>query len=192
MSSELLLEIVGTVLSLAYVLLLMFNKVWAWPCGILGSGIMAYSFLGANLWMETFSYFIYVIMGFYGWWFWVNGKKTADKDVAITEWSLPTHLGLILATVCFCLALGYLLSGTSEARPYFDTFTTVFAMLATFMQARKILSNWLYWILINLASVYLYWSSEFSIYPWLAVVFAGLSISGFVQWKKLKNVQPII
>lgn len=189
MSTELILEIIGTLLSVSYVLLLMANKVWAWPCGIMGSAIMAYSFFGAQLWMETFSYFIYVVMGFYGWWFWVNGKKTANDSVEVVDWPVLTHVGGIITTILFSLGLGYLLSYTSEARPYFDTFTTVFAMLATWMQARKVLSNWLYWIGINLASVYLYWSAEFSIYPWLALLFAVLSVSGFIQWQKLRKTQ---
>ena len=45
---------------------------------------------------------------------------------------------------------------------YLDTFTTVFAVFATYMLTKKVLENWLYWVIIDSVSIYIYiFSSAF-------------------------------
>ncbi len=39
---------------------------------------------------------------------------------------------------------------------YLDTFTTVFAVFATYMLTKKVLENWLYWVVIDAVSIYIY------------------------------------
>jgi len=198
LETSFILETAGTVLSLAYVILLMLNKVWAWPCGILGSAIMGYTFVTAEhpLYMETVSYTVYTLMGVYGLWYWMQSHKTG-KDVVqeqgrpIVEWSLLSHAGILLGGSLLALAIGTALKSTDEARPMFDSFTTVFALIGTWMQARKILSNWLYWLVINMASIYLYWDTGFNQYSLLTMVFTVLSVTGYLQWRKLYAAQPV-
>ena len=52
---------------------------------------------------------------------------------------------------------------TDAASPFVDAATTVSALLATWMVARKLLENWLYWIAIDLASIGLYLSRDLSL-----------------------------
>lgn len=184
MTLALAFEIIATILSLTYVLLLMKDIVWAWPAGISGSAIMAFSFFKADLFMETFTYCVYVVLGFYGWYYWLRGGKN-EEEATVVKWRLRKHLILIITTALVCLFVGYLLTFTRESRPFFDTFTTVFALVATFMQARKVLSNWLYWIVINLASTVLYVLTDFWVYAGLSLVFTALSVKGYLSWKAL-------
>lgn len=184
--------------SLAYVILLSFNTVWAWPCGILGSGVMAYTFVTAEapLYMETISYTVYVLMGFYGLWYWMQSRKApqADKKASerpIVEWEPTTHLAVVIGGVALALGISQLLKYTDEARPLFDSFTTVFAMIGTWMQARKVLSNWLYWLVINGASIYLYMDTGFQEYAVLSAIFTVLSITGYLQWRRVYAQQIV-
>lgn len=193
-----ILETAGTVLSLAYVILLMLNKVWAWPCGILGSAIMGYTFVTAEnpLYMESVSYTVYTLMGVYGLWYWMQSQKSAhaateESSKPIVEWKWSTHAAVLLGGALLALGIGTALKETNEARPLFDSFTTVFALIGTWMQARKVLSNWLYWFVINLASIYLYWDTGFNQYSVLTMVFTVLSVTGYLQWRKLYAAQPI-
>lgn len=192
------LEMAGTVLSLAYVILLTFNTVWAWPCGILGSAIMGYTFVTADapLYMESVSYTVYVLMGFYGLWYWLKSRKTQSKqnEVAsapIVEWTLLSHVSIVVGGALLATAIAQLLAYTDEARPLFDSFTTVFALIGTWMQARKVLSSWLYWLVINGASIYLYLSTGFHEYAVLSGIFTVLSITGYLQWRKVYAAQPV-
>jgi len=187
-----ILQWAGTLLSLGYVVLLTFNNVWAWPCGILGSAIMVYTFVTGEqiLYMEAVSYSMYTLLGIYGLLYWLN-KNGDEPDVPIIEWKWHDHLNIIVVGSLLALGFGYLLTDTNEARPYFDSFTTVFAMIGTFMQARKVLSNWWYWLAINGASIYLYWSTGFYQYALLSVVFTVLSVTGFLSWKKIYVSQNV-
>ncbi len=185
------LEHIGTALSLAYVILLMMNKVWAWPSGILGSVLIAIVLFRSEkpLYMETFSYIVYTIMGIYGWYHWMSDKKESEDNLPIVEWKVWHHLLAICFTTLLGFFIGRLLSETRAGSPYFDSLTTTFALLGTWMQARKVLSNWVYWFFINLASVKLYWSNDFNSLPFLAIIFTILSISGFIQWLKIYRLQ---
>ena len=52
------------------------------------------------------------------------------------------------------------------------------------MQARKVMSSWHFWIVINAVSIGLYYSRDLYLYTGLMVVYFALSIVGLIQWKK--------
>ncbi|MBI1183204.1 hypothetical protein GC194_02950 [bacterium] len=185
-----LLEIIGTLLSLAYVVLLQYNKVWAWPSGILGSLIMAYTFFTATqpLYMETLSYVVYAVLGLYGWYYWLKGTQQ-KMETPIVEWQPRTHLLVIIIFSALVFVFAKFLENTNESRPLFDSFTTLFALLGTYMQARKVLSNWWYWLVINASSVVLYLSTGFYYYAALSVLFTALSVSGYYKWLKIYHAR---
>ena len=82
------------------------------------------------------------------------------------------------------LISGRVLSEYSEAAlPYIDSFTTWGAIVATFMVARKVLENWLYWFVIDSVSIYLYVNRELYL---TALLFAGylvLIVIGYLSWR---------
>ena len=49
-----------------------------------------------------------------------------------------------------------LTTNTDAAWPFLDSFTTWASVVTTFMVARKILENWIYWIVIDALSILLY------------------------------------
>lgn len=194
MSISEILEYIGFICSLLYVFLLMRNTVWAWPFGIIGSAVMGYTFVTAEqpLYMETVSYLIYTLLGFYGLYHWLYGNKDANENtVTIIEWSLKMHTVAIVSTIAVGTVIAYLLQSTREANPFFDSYTTSFAILGTWLQARKVLSSWIYWLVINAASIVLYAINGFYPYVLLMMVFTVLSVLGFVKWKKIYNEQAI-
>lgn len=65
-----------------------------------------------------------------------------------------------------------------------DAFTTALSITATWLLARKILENWLYWIVVDLVSTILYVYK--SLYP-SAILFSVLTILavvGYFKWRK--------
>jgi nicotinamide mononucleotide transporter len=50
------------------------------------------------------------------------------------------------------------------------------------MVARKILENWLYWFVIDAASVYLYGARGLLLYALLFVAYLVLIVIGYRQW----------
>jgi nicotinamide mononucleotide transporter len=58
----------------------------------------------------------------------------------------------------------------------------MFSFVASFMEAYKVLSGWIYWIVLNLATVFLYVSKDLYIYAGYSLVLAVLSVIGYMQW----------
>ena len=74
-------------------------------------------------------------------------------------------------------------------RPLIDSFTTVFSFIATYLTAKKWIENWLYWIVIDAVTVYLYFSRGLNIYALLMLAYSVIAIFGYLEWKKLKVVK---
>ena len=52
------------------------------------------------------------------------------------------------------------------------------------MVARKVLENWLYWIVINSVSIFLYIDRDLNQTAMMFSVYLLLSVLGYVAWKK--------
>ncbi len=180
------IELVSVLFSVFFLVLLMRQSIWCWPFGIVGSALGVVLFVSpeaaVNLYSEAILYSYYVWIGIYGW---IRWYSKSNEKIAIVFWSSKAHiiaigLGLILAP-----ALGYFMNTYTESNsPYIDAFTTVFSFIASYMQARKVMSSWHFWIVINAVSIGLYYSRDLYLYTGLMVVYFALSIVGLIQWKK--------
>ncbi|MCB0738967.1 MAG: nicotinamide mononucleotide transporter, partial [Bacteroidetes bacterium] len=138
-------ELPATAFALIFLWLLLKEKALAWPFGIASSALFVYIFLDAKLFMEAYLYGFYVLAGLYGWWHWSFGKKLENHKLQILEWKRRYHIWAVLLSAALSILLGYELTELrpDASLPYFDSFTTIFALLATYMQSRKILSSWI-------------------------------------------------
>ena len=73
---------------------------------------------------------------------------------------------------------------TDSPIPAGDAFTTAVGIVATWMLARRIVEHWIFWIVVNCVSVYLYYLR--GLYPtmFLYICFAILAAAGLYTWKK--------
>jgi nicotinamide mononucleotide transporter len=79
---------------------------------------------------------------------------------------------------------GYILSNnTDAASPYIDAFTTWGAIIASYMVAKKILENWIYWFVVDFVSVFLFVSRELYPTALLFSLYLVLVIFGYRSWK---------
>ena len=137
--------------------------------------------LYAGLLMESALQIFYVGMGIYGWMQW--DKRSAQDKLSIRRWNKKQHFYAIGSLLCIVVISGYLLSLNSNAvAPYIDSFTTWGAILATFMVAKKVLENWIYWFVIDFVSVFLFLSRE--LYPTavLFVIYLVIIVFGYRAW----------
>lgn len=182
METNTIIEIVGTVLNLAFIILVIRENIWCWLFGILGSLVSIYLFLETKLYSESILYSYYVVMGFYGWRKWSSNKS--DKPLRVTETSLYIHIVWIISATALAISLGWIFSNYTDANnPYLDSFTTIFAFLATYFEAIKLRSAWFYWIAINSLSVWLYLQRGLEIYSVLMLIYFILSFVGLLKWQ---------
>lgn len=178
------IEIASVVLAIGYVLLIARMIRLGWVFGAASSVLAVWLFWKSNLNSEALLYVFYVLAGVYGYLQW--GKQSDDHKMRFKyrEWRVLYHIILVFATIAIAIGLGSLMQEWGSDYPYFDAATTSFSFLATFLAARKILSNWLYWIIIDLASAYLYYLKDLYYYSTLMIVYTVLAAYGYYQWRK--------
>ena len=128
-------------------------------------------------------------MAIYGWLQWQGGG--ADKNgVKIIRWTAKQHTVGIAIILAASVTSGYLLSSNTAAKlPYLDSFTTWGSVFTTIMVARKVLENWLYWIVINSVSIYLYIDRGLDQTAVMFFLYLGLATVGFLMWTKAYDAQ---
>ncbi len=187
-STVLLVEILATAANLLFVVLLIRENILCWAFGIAGSLLSVYLFIDARLYSEAFLYVFYAAMGCWGWMRWHRHTETDANPV--TTWPAVFHWWAVLLGSLVALSLGYTVQYYSDAeRPLIDAFTTLFSILATYMEITKVLEGWIYWLVINLASVWLYHDRSLDIYAALIGLYSVLSIWGFLSWRKTYQSQ---
>tara|TARA_A200000113_G_scaffold171899_1_gene156817 strand:+ start:325 stop:906 length:582 start_codon:yes stop_codon:yes gene_type:complete len=174
-------EILAAILAIIYLLLALKQDIRCWIAWIISSLMYLLVMLYAGLLMESALQIFYVGMGIYGWMQW--DKRAAQDKLSIRRWNKKQHFYAIGSLLCIVVISGYLLSLNSNAvAPYIDSFTTWGAILATFMVAKKVLENWIYWFVIDFVSVFLFLSRE--LYPTavLFVIYLVIIVFGYRAW----------
>ncbi|MFK7731959.1 MAG: nicotinamide riboside transporter PnuC [Pseudomonadales bacterium] len=177
------LELVSVVFGLAYVVLAARENAWCWPAALVNTATAIILFWDASLLMESGLNVFYLLIAVYGWWQWQYGGL--DKsELQISTWPLKNHIFVLVAIVLLSLASGSILSSNSTAAlPYLDSLTTWSAVICTWMVTQKILENWLYWIVIDAASIYLYIDRELYLYALLFALFTVIAVYGYFRWR---------
>ena len=176
-------EGLAVLLSLSYLFLAMRQSLWCWVAAFFSTLIYAILFFDASLLMDSALNAYYLIMAVYGWYAWKDGKK-GNEEREVSSWRMIKHLKIILFLTVLSLLIGYIMDTYTRADfAYLDSATTVFAVFTTYMLAQKILENWLYWIVIDAISIYIYLQKAFYLTAVLFLCYTLLAILGFYQWK---------
>lgn len=175
-----------------YLILISQKKIAGWIFGVLASALMMHSCLRTGLNAEAFLMLFYIGAGLYGYYSWKKEslEETNKDGIEIVQWSMLKHLLFMVA--CAALSgLVYLIVNEipGSEKPLIDSLTTGFAILVTFMVAVKELHNWLYWLVINSVTIYLYLDRGMEVYAYQMIGFQVMAIYGYYQWIKLYKNQ---
>lgn len=182
-------EVAAVVLALAYLLLAMRENILCWYAAFASTAIYLVLFWDVSLLMESALQVFYLLIAVYGWWEWRN-RSDSEETLHIHRWPLRMHVYAFVAVGLLTLLFGYVLDNyTSAALPYLDSFTTWGAVVTTYMVTRKVLENWLYWIVIDGAAIYLYVDRELYLTAVLFALYVILVVIGFFQWLTLYRQQ---
>ncbi len=183
----LLLEIFAVLMGILFIVLLINENIWCWLFGIASSTAFVFLMYNVQLYSESILYIFYIAIGLYGWRQW---NKQGEDKLVIGRKSWSYLFGMTILGVILSIVVGYLFQNNSDAqRPYADASTSVFSILASYLEAHKLLSAWIYWIVINACSIWLYFDRSLNLSSFLMVVYFLLSIFGFLQWQKKIKAQ---
>ena len=181
-------EIVAVLSAIAYLVLVIYQNILCWLAALISVLIYMVIFFDARLYMESALQVFYMGMAVYGWYQWKYGGDKHDR-LQIATWQLQTHVLVIAGVFCLAAVFGWALSRTDAAMPYLDSFTTVAALVSTYMVARKILENWIYWFVIDAVSVYLYGLRDLYLTAALYVLYLVMIVIGFRRWWRDWQIQ---
>lgn len=177
------LELAAVVLALIYVVLAIRENRLCWLAALASACLYIVVFWQAALLMESALQVFYAAMAIYGWIQW--GANRSDNTLVITRWTSGYHWRAVAVIVVVSGLLGTVLHyHTHAALPWLDSLTTVAALVATWMVTRKVIENWLYWIVIDALSVYLYLARDLQLTAMLFLGYIVLAYAGWQTWRQ--------
>lgn len=188
------LELVAMLLALAYVILAAQGSLWCWPAAFISTALYTVIFYDVLLLMDSALSVYYLVMAVYGYWAWqkstststVQNQPTKNVPIAIISWSGNRHLKICFILTITSLVIGYIIANYTPASfPYLDTFTTVFAVFATYLVTQKVLENWLYWVVIDAISIYLYIEKGLIPTTVLFIIYVIIAAYGYFKWQAI-------
>lgn len=188
-----LVEWLAVISSLLYVFLAANNNVWCWPAALVSTVLYTAIFYEFYLWSDSLLQVYYFAMAIYGWLCW-RKTTTNDSEVVVLSVSQKTadfHIKAIIVCGVLSVFIGWFMATYTPTHfPYLDAATTVFSLFATYLVTQKIVENWLYWIVIDFVSIYLYVEKSLIPTAFLFGFFVFFAIYGYFKWRKLLFSMP--
>ena len=143
--------------------------------------------------MEAYLQIFYVFMGFYGWSQWkINTSNTSN--VVVNTWNKSQHLfATSMVLMLSIISATMLRFFTDAALTFLEALVTWGAVVATYMVAKKLLENWIYWLVIDSISIFLFISRGLFPTAFLFGIYIIIIIYGYRSWsKKLQEDNALI
>ena len=185
------LDILTTILGLAYILLEYKASLWMWLVGFLMQALGIVLYYQKGLYADCGMEFYYLSMTIYGYWRWVHGGKKS-KELPIR----PFPRRLILPWLAIMAAIWgiiywLLVTFTNSNVPLADSFTTALSLVGIWALAHKYLEQWLIWIAVDVVTCVLYFYKDIPFKASLYALYVIIAVFGFFKWKQLMKEQHI-
>ncbi|MDD5185584.1 MAG: nicotinamide riboside transporter PnuC [Paludibacter sp.] len=179
------IEIVGAILSLIYLYLSIKQKISLWVFGFFASAFYIVVFFQTKFYADMSLQFYYLVVSVYGWINWKYGTHQAGKELPATRTGKKLIWQLALASVLIYVVYYIVLAKfTDSTIPKADSLVGMLSVVGTWMLARKLLENWLVWIVADGLATGLFFYKE--LYPTavIFIIYTIMAVVGFLQWKK--------
>lgn len=185
------LEVLATVTGVAFAVLAARRNRLCWLAGAVSSACAAWLAGLRGLPMQSGLQVFFVGMAVYGWFSWTRSSR--QGEVLVGTWPIRWHLLAAGCVVLLSFASARVLAAeTGAAWPLLDSLTTGFSLLATWLQARARLENWLYWVVIDTVLAFLFYQQQLPYLALLNVLFIAIAVSGFIAWRRRLLTQVVL
>ena len=188
------LELTGVISGLLCVWLLIKEHVLTFPIGMLYASVTVIVVARALLYADVVLNLYYVVMNAYGWYYWVYGGKqlrVSQGELLPQRLARCTLIRLRGITLIGSFVMGFYFARYTQAEmAYVDSLTTVASFVAMWMSARKLLSSWVAWFVIDVMQIGLYIvkgmnaNSGLFLYAGLYGVYLLMAVYGWLQWRQ--------
>jgi nicotinamide mononucleotide transporter len=177
-------EWMGVSTSIIYLLLATYEKRSCWYFAFTSSILYVYlSFVG-QLYVDSVLNIFYALMAVYGWFLWNQQNGNVEKQ--IHKLALKWHLQWLTIAVILGGLTGWILEKyTDQAYPFIDSIAFYLSILATWMTTKKVLENWMYFVLIDLTMIFIYFNRGYYLTSFLFLAYTLLALRAFFTWRKV-------
>lgn len=194
------LDIVTTILGLAYILFEYRASVWMWLVGFMMQSLGIVLYYQKGLYADCGMEFYYLAMTIYGWWRWTcKGREsrvkareselsTINHQLSTEITHIPIRIALRWSCIALCLwALIYVLlvRFTNSTVPLADAFTTALSVVGIWALAHKYLEQWFVWIAVDIVTCVLYFYKDIPFKASLYALYVVIAILGYRKWKRM-------
>jgi nicotinamide mononucleotide transporter len=177
------LEALGFITGGLCVWLVVKDNIWNWPTGIINNLLLILLFSQAKLYADTTLQFVYIVLGAFGWYWWLHGGEN-KVELSISHADRNTLVVSAITAIVSTIAVTRLLIYFNGAAPFWDATTTVLSLTAQYLLMRKVIENWYFWIAADIIYIPLYCSKRLYLTAFLYVIFLGMCVLGLIEWRK--------
>jgi nicotinamide mononucleotide transporter len=176
------LELAATLITLACVVLGVKRSLWQFPVGIVGTALFFFVVVQRGVYANAALQVFFVFVQVYGWWYWLKGAGGKRPPIRTTNpWLVLTACGAALAIAGAITPL--LDQWTPSDTPLIDACTFTFSVVAQVLLDRKRLETWPVWTIVNVLSIWLYFSLQLWLFTALYVFFFFNAFWGWWEWR---------
>ena len=173
------ITVCAVISGILYIILAAKENVWCWLAASISVCLYMYINYDLGYYSQAALQIFYLFIAIYGYVMW--NKLDPER---IKEWSEKKHLFIIFIGAIITFIIGFILTEYVEdsEQPLLDSLTTVFSVFASYMVAKKVLGNWLYWIVIDSLIIYLYYIQGEFILALQFLVYIIIAVYGYFSW----------
>ena len=187
------LDIVTTVLGLAYILLEYKASIWMWAVGFAMQALGIVLYYQKGLYADCGMEFYYLAMTVYGYWRWVSsspesGEVRRGLNGGLSIRHFPKRLMLPwLAIIAAVWGIIYwlLVTFTNSNVPLADSFTTALSIVGIWALAHKYLEQWFIWIAVDVVTCALYFYKDIPFKASLYALYVVIAVFGYIKWRRM-------
>lgn len=181
---SIVLQCVGTALGLLYLWLEYKANIWLWVVGAIMPVVHGVLYLQSGIYADAAMQLYYVVAGIYGLAVWKRRpRKSDDGKIRHTPkgWVVP----LVAVYALLHVAIYFVLVEFTDSRvPVLDSMSTSLCIVAMWMLSRKLVEQWLVWLVVDMISVGLYLYKGIPITSGLYMLYCILAIAGYMRWRR--------
>ncbi len=185
-------ELTGTVLGLIYIVFSIRQNILTWPVGLLSSVFYIVIFFSSQLYAAMGLQVYYAFISIYGWYYWKKGQKKDDSSQVsfVRRTGKSLWFKILVTEIALFISLYFILKNLTDSDvPVLDALTTSASIIATWMLARKLLENWIVWIVTDFICIFLYIQKGLLPTTLLFSVYTIMAFVGYFEWRKNLNIQ---
>jgi nicotinamide mononucleotide transporter len=181
------LEWIGTISGFGCVYLAARQHIWNWPVAMVSITAYAILFYEYKLYGDAALQLYFMATSVYGWYYWHKRKEA--HQTPIVSLGNSDKIKIALSSGVLTIVLGWFLDNFTDTNvPYADGFCTALSFIAQLLMSRKILQNWILWIIVDICYVPLYLYKDLLLTAVLYTLFLALAVMGYLQWRKAYNL----